>query len=140
VNYFGLCLYSLFGFMLVVVYIQQALTGFLLMLYYVCKLFITFDVVNYIAVEVYWGWLVLGYHNVFASCLVSLLYLHLVRGMFIRLGLVNGWYVNWLVGIVLLVVTLVAGVLGYILPFGNLGYWAYSVIKSIVSYGLWVFS
>lgn len=68
-------------------------------------------------VDVYYGWFILALHQTGAHGLFILLFVHLVRGLD-----QNGTAKN--LGVVLLVLMLIEGFLGYILPWGNMSYWA----------------
>ena len=134
VSYFGFNNTNITGFLLFTVFIFQFLTGFLLTFYYSCFLFISFDCVNFICIEVYWGFLIRVFHCIFASLFMGLIFIHFFRGVYLRLNVIDSFSPVWISGIFLLILSMIVSVLGYILQFGNLGFWALCVIKNLLGF------
>jgi menaquinol-cytochrome c reductase cytochrome b subunit len=73
--------------------------------------------------DVFLGEFVRGLHKWGASLMVILIFLHMARTFFF------GAYkypreLNWVIGVVLLILTMVMGFTGYLLPFDQRSYWA----------------
>lgn len=87
--------------------------------------------------NVWFGELVRNLHHWSANLLVVIAILHLLRVFF------TGAYrppreANWLIGIAMLLLILVANFTGYLLPWDQLAYWAITVGTSIISYVPWI--
>ena len=84
------------------------------------------------------GWLLRGVHRIAAHLMVAVVFLHMVR-VFLTGAFKNGSAVgsnrplNWIIGLVLLVVTLLLSFTGYLLPWDQLAYWAITVGTNIAS-------
>jgi quinol-cytochrome oxidoreductase complex cytochrome b subunit len=76
------------------------------------------------------GWLVRGMHKWGSSVMVILVFLHMGRTFFF------GAYkypreLNWVIGVVLLILTMLMSFTGYLLPFDQRSYWATIVGNNI---------
>ena len=83
--------------------------------------------------NVWFGELVRNLHHWSANLLIVVAVLHLIRVF------VTGSYrppreLNWLIGVVMLLLVLGANFTGYLLPWDQLAYWAITVGTSIISY------
>jgi quinol-cytochrome oxidoreductase complex cytochrome b subunit len=83
--------------------------------------------------NVWFGELVRNLHHWSANLLIVVAVLHLIRVF------ATGAYrppreVNWLIGVAMLLLTLGANFTGYLLPWGQLAFWAITVGTSIISY------
>ena len=104
----------------------QGVTGMLLTIYYVPAPDHAYDSIQYIMNEVTFGWLIRGLHHWGATLMVVVVFLHMLRTYLV------GAYkypreVTWLTGGVLLLVVLVLGFSGYLLPWNQRAYWATTV-------------
>jgi menaquinol-cytochrome c reductase cytochrome b subunit len=104
-------------------FLAQAVTGVFLAMYYDPNPVNAYESIRYITNEVFLGQLVRGMHLWGASVMVVLIFLHMGRTFFF------GAYkypreLNWVIGVVLLVLTMVMGFTGYLLPFDQRSYWA----------------
>jgi menaquinol-cytochrome c reductase cytochrome b subunit len=104
-------------------FLSQAVTGVFLAMYYDPNPSKAYDSVQHITNDVFLGSLVRGMHRWGATVMIVLIFLHLGRVFFF------GAYkypreLNWLVGVVLLVMTLMMGLTGYLLPFDQRSFWA----------------
>jgi len=126
--------YSLgLGVLTVVVFLELALTGILLMFYYVPSVQQAFVDINRLQADIPLGQLLRNMHRWGAHLMVITAVLHMVRVFY------TGAYkppreFNWVVGVVLLVLTLGASFTGYLLPWDQLSFWAITVGTSIASY------
>lgn len=83
--------------------------------------------------NVWFGELIRNVHHWSANLLIVVAVLHLIRVF------VTGSYrppreLNWLIGVVMLLLVLGANFTGYLLPWDQLAYWAITVGTSIISY------
>jgi ubiquinol-cytochrome c reductase cytochrome b subunit len=90
-----------------------------------------FRSVEYIMRDVEYGWLLRYLHSTGASAFFAVVYLHMFRGM------MYGSYrkpreLLWLIGMAIFIVLMAEGFFGYLLPWGNMSYWAAQVIVSLV--------
>ncbi|RMG10826.1 MAG: cytochrome bc complex cytochrome b subunit [Deltaproteobacteria bacterium] len=120
-----------FGSALLIVFFVQAATGVVLATYYSASTAHAWGSVYYVQEKVTLGWLVRGLHHWGASAMVVLLGLHLLQ-VFIWGAYKKPRELNWMTGALLLVVTLAFSLTGYLLPWDQKGYWATSVVTSIV--------
>src|SRR5216110_2300665 len=105
-------------------FLSQAVTGVFLAMYY--RPDATggaYESIRYITDQAFLGQFVRGMHKWGASVMVILIFLHMARVFFF------GAYkypreLTWIVGVVLLILTLAMGFTGYLLPFDQRAYWA----------------
>jgi ubiquinol-cytochrome c reductase cytochrome b subunit len=119
-----------FGFIAVTVLVIQLLTGIFLTMFYKAGATTAFDSVNFIMREVNWGWLIRYLHSTGASAFFAVIYLHMYR------GLLYGSYKTprellWLFGMVIYLALMAEAFFGYVLPWGNMSYWAAQVIINL---------
>src|SRR5687767_3594689 len=104
-------------------FVVQALTGVFLAMYYTPSPVEAYSSITYLTNEVFLGEFVRGMHKWGASVMVILIFVHMARTFFF------GAYkypreLNWVIGVVLLILTMVMGFTGYLLPFDQRSYWA----------------
>jgi ubiquinol-cytochrome c reductase cytochrome b subunit len=121
----------LFGVLSVVVLVIQLLTGIWLTMSYIPSGEGAFASVEYIMRDVEYGWLLRYLHSTGASAFFLVVYLHMFR------ALLYGSYrgpreLLWLIGMAIFACLIVEGFLGYLLPWGNMSFWAAQVIISLV--------
>ena len=121
-----------FGSIAIVVLVMQLLTGIWLTMSYVPSGDAAFASVEYIMRDVEFGWLLRYLHTTGASAFFIVVYLHMFR------GLMYGSYrepreLLWLIGMAIFVSMMAEGFFGYLLPWGNMSYWAAQVIVSLFS-------
>ena len=119
-----------FGSIAVVVLVMQLLTGIWLTMSYVPSGDGAFASVEYIMRDVEFGWLLRYLHTTGASAFFIVVYLHMFR------GLMYGSYrepreLLWLIGMAIFVSMMAEGFFGYLLPWGNMSYWAAQVIINL---------
>ena len=115
-----------FGAAALFVLTLQTITGILLALNYSPSPDHAFDSIRYITEVAFFGLFIRGLHHWGASAMVVLVVVHLVTVFF------QGAYkrpreVTWLVGVILLLITLGFGFTGYLLPWDQKAYWATTV-------------
>src|SRR3984885_11916643 len=119
-----------FGFMAMVVLVLHLLTGIFLTMFYKPGEATAFDSVEFIMREVQYGWLIRYLHSTGASAFFLVVYLHMYR------ALMYGSYrapreLLWLFGMLVYLALMAEAFMGYVLPWGNMSYWAANVIVNI---------
>jgi quinol-cytochrome oxidoreductase complex cytochrome b subunit len=123
----GLGLVSLYLFLILTV------TGLALMLYYVPHPSAAYRSMKDLEYAVTFGMFLRNAHRWAAHGMVAVVFLHMCRVFF------TGSYkppreLNWVVGVLLLLLTLALSFTGYLLPWDQLAYWAITVGTAIVAY------
>jgi len=119
------------GFATLIAFTSQVLTGVILAMYYkpsseidpVTGKPIAYSSIEHITNEVTLGWLVRGMHRWGASVFVILLFLHMGR-VFLFGAYKYPRELNWLIGVLILVLAMAEGFTGYLLPWDETAYWA----------------
>jgi len=104
-------------------FISQAVTGVFLAMYYRPSVEEAYTSIQHINDEVFLGEFVHGMHKWGSSVMVILVFLHMGRTFFF------GAYkypreLNWIIGVVLLILTMAMSFTGYLLPFDQRSFWA----------------
>jgi menaquinol-cytochrome c reductase cytochrome b subunit len=115
-------------------FLSQAVTGVFLAMYYKPTATEAYSSIQHIDEDVFLGQFVRGMHKWGASVMVILIFLHMGRTFFF------GAYkypreLNWIIGVVLLILTMAMGLTGYLLPFDMRGLWATVVAVNLNSSG-----
>jgi len=123
----GMVLAATFGVLL--------LSGIFLLMYYKPDANLAFDSVNYtIMTEVGYGWLWRHVHGVGASIVFLIIYIHMFTGIYYG-SYKRGRELIWLSGMALFVAFSAEAFSGYMLPWGQMSYWAGMVITNLFSLG-----
>ena len=112
-------------------FLFQAVTGILLTIYYVPSPDGAYQSVRHITEDVRMGFWVRGLHHWGSSLMVIALFLHMVRVFFTR-AYRRPRELNWIVGAILLVLTLALSFTGYSLVYNQLSYWAATVGTNMI--------
>ncbi len=109
----------------------QAITGVFLAMYYTPSATEAYDSVQHFTNDVFLGEFVRGMHKWGATVMIILIFLHMGRTFFF------GAYkypreLNWVIGVVLLL-TMIMGLTGYLLPFDQRSFWATIVASNITA-------
>nr|QDP17889.1 cytochrome b [Parachtes teruelis] len=119
-----------FGSLLGVFLGMQMVTGLFLAFHYSGDVLISFHSVIYISRDVFYGWFMRIFHSNGASMFFLFLYLHIGRGLYYG----SYRFVNtWLVGSMLYMLAMGTAFLGYVLPWGQMSFWAATVITNLLS-------
>jgi len=111
-------------------FIVQAITGILLSLYYQPSPDRAYDSILFIMNEVNFGWLIRSVHAWGANLMILFCLLHLLR-IFFQAAYKVPREMTWVVGALLLAVTLGFGFTGYLLPWDQRAFWATTVGSEI---------
>ena len=107
-------------------FLVQALTGSILAMYYKPDPKNAYPSIVHISNDIWGGWLVRGMHRWGASVFIILLFLHMGR-VFLFGAYKYPRELNWIVGVLLLVLGMLEGFTGYLLPWDQTSYWATTV-------------
>ena len=116
-----------FGAMLSVMLIVQIATGVVLAMHYTASTGAAFLSVEKIMRDVNYGWLPRYIHANGASFFFIAVYLHIARGLY------YGSYkapreILWMLGVVIYLLMMATGFMGYVLPWGQMSFWGATVI------------
>ena len=119
------------GVVLTVLFTLRFISGLLLLMYYKPDAKLAFDSVNYtIMQEVEYGWLWRHIHAVAASVIFLVIYIHMFTGIYYG-SYKKGREMIWITGMVLFLVFSAEAFSGYMLPWGQMSYWAAMVITNL---------
>ena len=104
-------------------FIVQAVTGVILAMYYKPTPGEAYSSIQNITDHVTLGWLVRGMHKWGASVFIILMFLHMGR-VFLFGAYKYPRELNWVLGVLLLVMGMAEGFTGYLLPWDQTAYWA----------------
>ena len=136
--------YSLYlGTISLVLFCILTLTGVFLMFLYVPSVERAYWGIKDLDFAVSFGWLLRRVHRISAHLMVAAVFLHMFR-VFLTGSYKRGSAVgsqrpyNWVLGVVLLVLTLLLSFTGYLLPWDQLAFWAITVGTNIAAAVPWV--
>jgi ubiquinol-cytochrome c reductase cytochrome b/c1 subunit len=110
----------------------QIATGIALAMHYIPSAADAFNSVEAIRRDVNYGWLLRNIHAVGASFFFLAAYIHIGRGLY------YGSYkapreVLWIIGVVIFLLMMATAFMGYSLPWGQMSFWAVTVITNLFS-------
>ena len=110
----------------------QIVTGIVLAMHYAPHAELAFDSVEHIMRNVNYGWLMRYLHSNGSSLFFLAVYIHIFRGLY------YGSYkypreLLWWLGITILLLMMATAFMGYVLPWGQMSFWAATVITNIFS-------
>nr|UEP17960.1 cytochrome b [Ophiocreas oedipus] len=117
---------SLVGLSLII----QVLTGVFLAMHYTADISLAFSSVSHICRDVNYGWILRNLHANGASMFFICLYFHMGRGLY------YGSFINkvtWNVGVILFLLSILTAFFGYVLVWGQMSFWAATVITNLVT-------
>lgn len=121
-----------FGGILAFMLVAQIVTGVCLAMHYTPEAGLAFDSVEQIMRNVNFGWLLRYAHANGASMFFIAVYIHMARGLY------YGSYkapreVLWILGVIIYLLMMATGFMGYVLPWGQMSFWGATVITSLFS-------
>nr|YP_010692585.1 cytochrome b [Tricentrus gammamaculatus]WBV77326.1 cytochrome b [Tricentrus gammamaculatus] len=119
-----------FGSMLGMCLMIQLISGIMLSMHYTANIDLAFDSVSHIMRDVNYGWLIRTIHANGASLFFMCMFLHIGRGMYYSS---YKMFNTWTSGIIILLLTMAAAFLGYVLPWGQMSFWGATVITNLLS-------
>ena len=110
----------------------QIVTGIILVMHYTPHVDFAFNSVEGIMRDVNYGWLIRYVHANGAAMFFLAVYIHMFRGMY------YGSYkepreVLWILGVIIYLLMMATGFMGYVLPWGQMSFWAATVITNLFS-------
>jgi ubiquinol-cytochrome c reductase cytochrome b subunit len=108
----------------------QIITGIILVMHYTPHVDLAFDSVEHIMRDVNGGWAFRYLHANGASLFFIAVYAHIFRGLF------YGSYkapreITWILGMLIYLMMMATGFLGYVLPWGQMSFWGATVITGL---------
>jgi len=108
----------------------QIVTGVVLAMHYAPNALVAFDSTEHIMRDVNWGWMLRYAHANGASAFFAVIYIHIFRGFY------YGSYkapreMVWLLGVVIFLLMMATGFMGYVLPWGQMSFWGAKVITGL---------
>nr|YP_010580912.1 cytochrome b [Entemnotrochus rumphii]UZT27097.1 cytochrome b [Entemnotrochus rumphii] len=119
-----------FGFLISLCLVVQILTGLFLSMHYTAHVDLAFSSAAHISRDVNYGWLLRAIHANGASWFFVCLYIHIGRGIYYGSYL---FLYTWNIGVILLFLTMITAFLGYVLVWGQMSFWAATVITNLAS-------
>ncbi len=119
-----------FGSLAGIVMVIMIATGIFLAMYYTPHVDYAFDSVERIMRDVNYGWLLRYLHMNGGSMFFIAVYIHVFRGLY------YGSYkapreILWMIGVLILFVMMATAFTGYVLPWGQMSFWAATVITNM---------
>ena len=121
-----------FGSLAGIALVIMILTGIMLAMQYTAHVDYAFDSVERIMRDVNHGWLLRYMHANGASFFFIAVFIHIFRGLY------YGSYkapreLLWMIGVVILLLMMATAFMGYVLPWGQMSFWAATVITNLFS-------
>ncbi len=119
---------SLAGIIMIILII----TGIMLAMFYIPHTSMAFESIEHIMRDVNYGWLLRYLHSNGASMMFIIVYIHMFRGIY------YGSYKEprellWIIGVLILGLMVPICFMGYVLVWGQMSFWACTVITSMFS-------
>ncbi|WP_439922943.1 cytochrome c1 [Nitrobacter sp. JJSN] len=110
----------------------QIITGVILTMHYTPHADLAFNSVEAIVRDVDYGWLLRYLHSNGASMFFIAVYIHMLRGLY------YGSYkepreILWILGVIIYLLMMATGFMGYVLPWGQMSFWGATVITNLFS-------
>ena len=126
-----------FGSLAGIALVIQIVTGIILAMHYTPHADMAFDSIEHIMRDVNYGWLLRYIHANNSALFFALVYIHIFRGLY------YGSYkspreILWWMGLVILLLMMATAFTGYVLPWGQMSYWAATVITNMFTAIPWV--
>nr|QID77622.1 cytochrome b [Hepatozoon griseisciuri] len=120
-----------FGFLVAIAFMLQIISGVLLASLFTAEISLAYNSVQYMIREIGSGWLFRYLHATVASFVFIFTYIHMIRA--ISFGSCYYLSLTWSSGLVMFILTIVTAFLGYVLPWGQMSFWAATVITNLLS-------
>lgn len=110
----------------------QIITGIFLAMHYVPHVDLAFLSVEHIMRDVNYGWLMRYIHANGASFFFLVAYIHMFRGLYYG-SFIFPRRMLWCSGVIIILIMILTAFLGYVLPWGQMSFWAATVITNLAS-------
>ncbi len=126
-----------FGALASIVLVVMIVTGVMLAMQYTAHVDFAFESVERIMRDVNYGWLLRYLHMNGGSMFFIVVYIHVFRGLY------YGSYkapreLLWMLGVIILLLMMATAFMGYVLPWGQMSFWAATVITNLFSAIPWI--
>lgn len=121
-----------FGFLAGIFLAIQILSGFFLTMFYTPHIDYAFDSIEHIMRDVNYGWFIRYMHSNGASFFFLVVYIHMLRGLYYN-SYQHPRMLVWFSGVLIYILMMGTAFLGYVLPWGQMSYWAATVITNFVT-------
>jgi ubiquinol-cytochrome c reductase cytochrome b/c1 subunit len=121
-----------FGVLALLTLIFQIITGIFLGMHYISSAATAFSSIEHIMRDVNYGWLFRYLHANGASIFFLVVFCHVFRGIYFGSYSWPRTYL-WNIGVVILLIMIFTAFLGYVLPWGQMSFWAATVITNLAS-------
>jgi ubiquinol-cytochrome c reductase cytochrome b subunit len=121
-----------FGFTAGAFLVIQMVTGIFLAMHYTPHIDLAFLSVEHIMRDVNNGWLIRYFHANGASFFFLVVYVHVGRSLYYGSYQKPRGFV-WALGVIILLLMMAAAFTGYVLPWGQMSFWAATVITNLFS-------
>ncbi len=126
-----------FGSLAGIVLVVMIVTGIVLAMHYTPHVDHAFGSVERIMRDVNYGWLLRYIHANGGSAFFAIVYIHIFRGLY------YGSYkapreLLWILGVAILLSMMATAFMGYVLPWGQMSFWAATVITNLFSAIPWI--
>ena len=121
-----------FGLLAIFCLALQIVTGIFLAMHYVASPDLAFNSVEHIMRDVNYGWLIRYLHANGASMFFLVVYVHIFRGLYYGSYMYPREFL-WCSGVIILLIMILTAFMGYVLPWGQMSFWAATVITNLAS-------
>ncbi|GAX86705.1 apocytochrome b (mitochondrion) [Chlamydomonas eustigma] len=111
---------------------SQIVTGILLAMHYTGHVDHAFASVQHLMVDVPSGMIIRYAHANGASLFFTVVYLHVLRGLYYSSGS-QPREIVWISGVIILLLMIITAFIGYVLPWGQMSFWGATVITSLAT-------
>ncbi len=120
------------GIILGFLFLVMVFTGVILMIYYTPSVETAYQSVKDIVNIVPGGRIIRNMHRWASQGMIIVVFLHLIR-VFYTGSYLGNRSLNWVIGVVLLIIILLSNFSGYLLPWDQLAYWAVTIGSNIAA-------
>ncbi len=121
-----------FGSLAGITLVIMIVTGIVLAMQYTPHVDYAFDSVERIMRDVNYGWLLRYMHANGAAMFFIAVYIHLFRGLYYG-SFKSPREIVWWMGVIILLLMMATAFMGYVLPWGQMSFWAAKVITNLFS-------
>lgn len=120
------------GILALVFLFIQIFSGIFLVINYIPEGSRAFESIERIMREINFGYFIRLLHNTTATFFFLAIYIHITRALYYGLYIFPGQKV-WISGIIAWLIMMLAAFAGYVLPWGQMSYWALTVISNLLT-------
>jgi len=125
----NLTLFWNYGFLAAMCLVVQIVTGIALAMHYTPHIDLAFLSVEHIMRDINYGWLLRYTHANGASMFFITVFIHIGRGLYYG-SYIQPRAIVWIFGVVILILMMATAFLGYVLVWGQMSFWAATVITN----------